>query len=175
MCYKDQKENENDNDENLFNNNLSSIQNATSNKNPIIKSNINNIIIENKSTTVKTNNDITLDEEKSKNKNENLINDISDKININDISSETKSNCLHYIGSNETSTPLIHKSNASANHKNNLDIIGYLLLKFNNMNDLNNNSDSDDEIKSKILLIIFHQIYLIIKIQINQILLQKKE
>lgn len=147
MCYKDQKENENDNDENLFNNNLSSIQNATSNKNPIIKSNINNII-ENKSTTVKTNNDITLDEEKSKNKNENLINDISDKININDISSETKSNCLHYIGSNETSTPLIKKSNAFGNHKDNLDIIGYLPLKFNNMNDLNNNSDSDDEIKS---------------------------
>ena len=69
-------------------------------------------------------------------------------MNINDISSETKSNCLHYIGSNETSTPLIKKSNAFGNHKDNLDIIGYLPLKFNNMNDLNNNSDSDDEIKS---------------------------
>ena len=153
MCYKEfknqnlnQKENENDNDENIFNNNLSSIQNATSNKNPIIKSNINNII-ENKSTTVKTNNDITLDEEKSKNKNENLINDISDKININDISSETKSNCLHYIGSNETSTPLIKKSNAFGNHKDNLDNSGEFLKPYN-MNDLNNNSDSDDEIKS---------------------------
>lgn len=147
MCYKDQKENENDNDENIFNNNLSSIQNATSNKNPNIKSNMNNII-ENKSTKVKTNNDFTLKKEKSKNKNENLINDISDKININDISSETKNNWLHFIDNYETSTPLIKKSNTIANHKDNLDNRGDLFFKYYNMNDLNNNSDSDNEIKS---------------------------
>ena len=56
-------------------------------------------------------------------------------------------NWLHYIRRYETSTPLIHKSNASANHKYNLDNIGEFLKPYF-MNDLNNNSDSDDEIKS---------------------------
>ena len=71
--FKNSNRNEN-NDENISNNNFSSIYNVTSNNKSRIKNNINNLI-ENKSTKVKTNNDIALDEEKSSNISEDLSND----------------------------------------------------------------------------------------------------
>ena len=71
--FKNSNRNEN-NDENISNNNFSSIYNVTSNNKSRIKNNINKLI-ENKSTTVKTKNCIALDEEKSSNISEDLSND----------------------------------------------------------------------------------------------------
>ena len=93
--FKNSNRNEN-NDENISNNNFSSIYNVTSNNKSRIKNNINNLI-ENKSTKVKTNNDIALDEEKSSNISEDLSND---SFTLSDDSTSMKMEKNYFLESN---------------------------------------------------------------------------